>query len=299
MKKNLFALVVLAILAMTLSACNNKAALKPASWQPWTWGDQTLPTTRTEKCVSGATTFTVDGVTYPCEAPAGTLTDAEANIMEARLAKCVGGALSFMLDDVTYPCDAPKAAETTAVTPKAEAPKAEATTVAKKPAVELPSTLDLVQAPDGVKIVGGAYYNPCESGASPENQIEPLYESGKLIPNAYTGLDLNSQEIGTGLRYGLLAPKGSYVQIFTAVNDMFPVGDHYTYDMMGAGTGTRVIGTAYTIWCDAGNYNADNAGKVHLMNAQNIPQALLEAAKDIWMPLPANGLLPVPASWLK
>lgn len=64
MKKTLIVLV--ALMAIGLAACNNKRAERPASLDPRTWGDQTLAVSLEKGCVGGALTTVIDGSTYPC-----------------------------------------------------------------------------------------------------------------------------------------------------------------------------------------------------------------------------------------
>lgn len=143
------------------------------------------------------------------------------------------------------------------------------------------------KVPEGIKAVGNKVLDPCKNGPEPKLQVEVLKENGKPVANAYSMLDLNEDEVTSGLRYVFVVPQGSYVHLFVAINDDNEDMNDYTWEMHGR-ENALAVATAATIWCKAGNWNAANAGKARLMNALSIPQAL----RDVWITVGPRGVMP-------
>ena len=150
---------------------------------------------------------------------------------------CIGGATSTVIDGSTYTCPG----------------------IVQAPP---PSPEPVVTAtPEDILVIT---WNPCEQGANPELQIEPLVENGETVPDAFMGLDLNRSEVNSGMKYSLYLSSTAYAQFFNAWDGM-------TRDAKGQGT---FESTAYTVWCMSSNYRAEISGRFQIMDAKNIPDNL-------------------------
>ncbi len=128
-------------------------------------------------------------------------------------------------------------------------------------------TLDSENA--SVSMVGNRVLSACT--AIPDLQIEPLVENSDVVPNAFMGLDLNRQEVDSGLRYEIELPENAYVQYFEAWTGL-------TWEAVGP---TRVTATAWTAWCENAGWLGQQGydqftGQHRVLNANNLPEAIGE-----------------------
>lgn len=266
MKKNLFVFALLAILAMSLSACNNKASEQGWIWyNPTTIGDEKLTWTLFSQCggavlvnEKGEKSILIDGKAYAC--PAGSEA-ASAPVVEAlpvdlkpafNVADCnpkgttFGGPLNVEKSVANGFCayDAP-----------AEVAKPEATVVAPKET-------------DGKSTV---FLDACNSVGKPN--VTNLVENGQKVENAFVFLDKNEADVKADDLHNVSVPAGVYGQGFYPVTGA-------TFQFRGPGNFR--FGRA-TVWC--GDISTINSGMYVQINAQKLSIGQIELVGN-WVAIP-------------
>jgi len=137
-------------------------------------------------------------------------------------------------------------------------------------AVYVPST-PRPSAPGSEKIVpvesfdGHTYFDACNS-VDLDPSITALKNNGQVVPNAFSFLDKNEDQIAAGDYWFIDVPANVYGHIFFPVTGL-------TYQVRGP---TKLMVGAATFWCDNGG-STSHDGMYQMVDAKRLDEMLLDS----------------------
>jgi len=126
-------------------------------------------------------------------------------------------------------------------------------------------------APGSVQIVpvesfdGHTYFDACNS-VDLDPSITALKNNGQVVPNAFSFLDKNEDQIAAGDYWFIDVPANVYGHIFFPVTGL-------TYQVRGP---TKLMVGAATFWCDNGG-STSHDGMYQMVDAKRLDEMLLDS----------------------